>query len=401
MPAPAKAPIVVSRSFENYSFEEIACLMAENPSSFLHVINPNFRQQQRLKGEVRSKMVRERFEDFIRNGILVRRQKPALYLYEQSCDESCYRGLLCATSTADYRNHVIKRHEATLAKREMLFARYLNSVRFNAEPVLMMYPDDRGVGRILGEVSKEEPDYDFRTPEGKRHKVWIVSEPDMVLRLQELFAGMGALYIADGHHRTASSNLMAQTASAANSTHTGHEAYNYFMSCLLPESEIKIYAYTRLVKDLGGQSGATLLSKLKEEFQIDLLGESARRPENRHSFCMYLDHQFYTLRLKARYRIFDTPVDRLDSQILYTKILRPFLGIKDLRTDRRLAHGFGAEPFREIKSQVDQGKYAIGFSMAPPGVAQIKVIADAGQQMPPKSTYIEPKLRSGLTIYEF
>jgi uncharacterized protein (DUF1015 family) len=400
-PAPDMASIVASRSYETYSNNEMERLMAENPNSFLHIINPGFMQGKPVKGEARLKLAREKFEEFIGKGILEREDRPCLYLYEQNSAEGTYKGLFCATSTSDYRENLIKRHEHTLARRESMFARYLHAVRFNAEPVLMMYPDNMEVSAVLHTIGQKVPDFDFGTPEGKIHRLWIIRDQMQITRLQQLFVGIKALYIADGHHRSASSNLMAQTAREANPAHTGNEAYNYFMSCLLPESSIRIYSYPRLVRDLGGHSKHTFLAKLNVDFEIDKLGEKIWQPGEKHEFCMYLGADFYLLKLRKEFRDFGNPLDSLDSQILYIRVLKYSLGIKDPRKDKRLTYGIGAASLTEMKDQVDSGEFAVGFAMRPASVAQIRAIADAGLVMPPKSTYIEPKLRSGLTIYEF
>jgi uncharacterized protein (DUF1015 family) len=397
LPARDTASRVVSRSYETYTRDEREQLMTENPSSFLHIIDPVFMTRKSIQWAARVKIVRDRFEEFIRKGILVREHKPCFYLYEQSGAAGIYSGLFCAASTEDYRNNAIRRHEETLARREMLFARYLDTVRFNAEPVLMMYPDNHKVAEILAEAGRQIPNFEFRTKEGNLHRLWSIGEKATVIRLQELFAAMEALYIADGHHRTASSAVMAETAKAVNRAHTGNEAYNFFMSCLLPESSIKIFPYNRLVRDLDGQTSATFISKLNETFNVDTLKGEIRRHSKHHGFCMYLGNKFYSLSLREEFRHFNTPLSSLDSQILYSRILKPLLGIKDLKKDKRLAYRFGPG----LKTQVDQGGFAVGFSMAPASVSQLKAIADAGVLMPPKSTYIEPKLRSGLTIYEF
>ena len=228
----------------------------------------------------------------------------------------------------------------------------------------------------------------------------MVSDQKIVERLQKEFARIKVLYIADGHHRSASSNLLAQYSEKANPKHTGNEAYNYFMSYLIPESEIRIYEFNRMVQDLNGLTKEEFLVRLDEYFRIQNKGNMLYRPSRKHHFSMYLDGEFYSLYLRKKVYSFTDVLSELDTQILYKTILEPVLGIHDLRNDKRIAYGYGKHNIIKMKDEIDQGNFEVGFSLVPITIDEIKAIADSGLIMPPKSTYIEPKLRSGLTIYE-
>lgn len=400
-PAESKAELLTSRSYESYSPEEKRRVLKNNPFSFLQIINPEDGYGNKLKGSTFYSEVRNRYREFLQEGLLVRDEEPCLYVYELLQNGRRFMGVVCATGCEDYRSNVIRRHEDTISRREWVFARFLKAVRFNAEPVLMFYPDNALIGKILEYECSKIPLYNFNDPERGVHKLWQIKEPGTINQLQQLFKSIEALYIADGHHRTASSNLMATEAAASGSSHNGREAYNYFMSFLMPESMIGIATYNRMVTDLHGHSVKTFLSGLLETFRVSNMGSQVFYPSVKHSFSMYLGGNFYRLELREESWAFTDPLNRLDSHILYQTILKPMLGIEDLRNNRRLGYSFDENPAEHMKAQIDKGEFVLGFAMAPVGIADIRAIADAGLVMPPKSTYIEPKLRSGLVIYEF
>ncbi len=400
-PADKKAEHLTSRSFESYSEEEKLQVLKRNPFSFLNIINPEDSYGGKLRGNAFYTAVRDRFREFLRKGMLIREDKPCLYVYEIQQKGRRFQGLICATSCEDYRSNVIRRHEDTIARRELVFARFLAAARFNAEPVLMIYPDNEEIGEILERQCIKDPIYDFTDPVGGLHRLWQIKEPEAITNLLLLFKQIEALYIADGHHRTASSNLMAMEAEVPGSGHNGREAYNFFMSFLMPESMIRIATYNRMLTDLYGHSESTFLAGVHETYHVTNMGNQVYYPTQKHHFCMYLGGSFYLLELRKNAWPFSDPLNRLDSQILYKTILKPLLGIDDLRNNKRLAYSFDENPTKHIKDRIDKGEFMLGFAMTPVGIADIKAIADAGLIMPPKSTYIEPKLRSGLLIYEF
>ena len=254
---------------------------------------------------------------------------------------------------------------------------------------------------MLKKAALTTPEYEFSTTDKVTHYLWKLSDTISIKKLQDEFAAMGPIYIADGHHRTASSYLLTEELRAQNEQHSGMEPYNFFMSYLIPESHLNIYEFNRMVKDLNGHSKEEFLIKLDALFRIENRGAELYKPSKKHHFSMYLDGEFYSLYLRKTLYEFTDALSALDPQILYNTILKTILGINDLRNDRRIAYGSGKYNVLTMKNLVDEGKYAVGFSMVPVTVTEMKKIADEGLKMPPKSTYIEPKLRSGMAIYEF
>ena len=399
-PAKDKVSFVVSRSYEDYAPDELKSILKFNPFSFLHIINPGFKFAKKIRGAERFKLVRNRYLEFLEDAIFIKDSTPSFYLYEVKKKNFSALGLFCATSVADYQNNTIKKHENTIEKREKLFADYLEIVGFNAEPVLMTYPENSRINSIiLSEVAKI-PEYEFTTPDKVQHRLWCISDSATIASIEKEFLKTEFLYIADGHHRSASSNLLAENLNKGEG-HSGSEPYNFFMSYLIPESEIKIYEFTRLVKDLNGLTKEDLLLQLDALYRIQKMDDGVYKPTKKHHFSMYLDGDFYSLYLRKKVYEFTDPLSELDTQILFKTILEPILGISDLRNDKRISYGHGKMNLINMKDRIDKGEFQVGFSMLPITIDEIKAIADAGLVMPPKSTYIEPKLRSGLTIYEF
>ncbi len=399
-PSHDKAPFVASRSFEEYSEEELEKVLTCNPFSFLQIINPGFRYDKKVTGEELFKLVSQRYREFLEEGILIQDSSEGIYLYRVKNGGYSCCGFFCATSVQDYRDNTIRRHEDTLVRREKLFATYLEKVRFNTEPVLITYPDRPEIASLLDLECKKDPAYEFMTPDGITHTLWPVFDQEVIRVLQESFRTMEAVYIADGHHRSASSNRLALVSEKGNPGHTGREAYNFFMSYLIPESQIRIFEFNRMVKDLNGLSKASFLGRLDEYFRIETKGSTLYKPIEKHHFSMYLDGEFYALHLRQDVYGFTDALSRLDTQILLKTVLEPVLGIRDLRNDRRIQYGYGKQNVIKMKDEIDNGNFAVGFGLVPVTVGEIRDIADAGLVMPPKSTYIEPKLRSGLAIYQ-
>jgi uncharacterized protein (DUF1015 family) len=399
-PAKDKVSLVASRSYQEYSRRELNAVLDFNPFSFLHIINPGYKYAKNVSGQERFKLVYNRYLEFLEDGILLKDAKDALYLYQMKKGDETFTGLFCGTSVQEYREDHIKKHENTLQRREELFANYLETVQFNAEPVLMTYADNAKIALLLEKEIDAEPEYSFTTRDKITHRLWAISNTNSIEAIQKEFNKIDSLYIADGHHRSASSNLLAENAEKKNSEHTGKESYNFFMSYLLPESEIRIYEFNRMVKDLNGLSKEEFLIKLDEFYRIENLGDTDYKPSKKHHFSMYLDGEFYSLYLRKTVYKFTDALSELDTQILFKTILKPTLGIHDLRKNKRIQYGYGKHNVIKMKDQIDKGKFAVGFSLVPITIEEIKAIADEGLVMPPKSTYIEPKLRSGLAIYE-
>ncbi|MFI2742820.1 DUF1015 domain-containing protein [Zhouia sp. PK063] len=400
-PSRDKVGLVVTRSYEDYSEAEREASLSFNPFSFLHIVNPGYKFHQEVSGPQRFQLVYNRYIEFKEDQIFIQDEKPSFYIYKMVARNHEFCGIFGGASTDDYRKDVIKKHEDTLEHKEVLFKDYLKTVGFNAEPVLLTYPDNALIEKVVNRYTKTPPEYEFATKDRNIHFLWKIDNEDDVATLQQEFKNIGNLYIADGHHRSASSNLLAEELKAENAKHTGEEPYNYFMSYLIPESNLKIYEFNRLVKDLNGLSKEAFLIHLDKYFKIENNSQEAIKPSKKHQFTMYLDGDFYSLHLRKTVYQFTNSLSELDAQILYKTVLEPILNISDLRNDHRIAYGYGKHNIIKMKDLVDDGIYEVGFSLLPVTIKEMKKIADDGLQMPPKSTYIEPKMRSGLTIYEF
>ncbi len=401
-PTRDKVSLVAARSYESYSIEEREARLRDNPFSFLQIVNPGFKYQKQISGKDRYDLVRNRFEEFKEDEVFIRDEKPSFYVYKiVNRDKLVFHGIVAAASVADYENDIIKKHEDTIEYRETIFKEYLKTVGFNAEAVLLTYPDNPKLKSIIDQVMVQRAEYEFTTTYRDTHYVWNVSDPELVKEIGRVFAKMSSIYIADGHHRSSSSCLLAAACAAENPEHSGEEAYNYFMSYLIPESELKIYEFNRLIKDLNGLSKEEFLIKLDASFRIENRGETYYKPSKKHHFSMYLDGSFYSLYLRKNLYEFENALEALDTQILYTTILQPILGIEDVRNDTRIGYSHGKKDLAYVKAAVDAKEFTVGFGLVPISIEELKLIADEGLTMPPKSTYIEPKLRSGVTIYEF
>lgn len=401
-PTRDKVSLVASRSYQSYTKEQVESRLRDNPFSFLHIINPGYRFAKDVVGKARYALVKNRYLEFKEDGIFIEDEKPTYYVYRiVNRDGDVFNGIIAGASAVDYEKDAIKKHEDTLAYKEIIFKEYLKAVGFNAEPVLLTYPDNASIAQIIAKVQKNRPEYEFTTTYRDTHYMWLVEDDQSIQKIQAEFEKMPVIYIADGHHRSASSFLLYEDLRSENPNHNSLEPYNYFMSYLIPESDLKIYEFNRLVKDLNGLSKEEFLIKLDAWYRIENRGKKAYKPSKQHHFSMYMDGEFYSLYLRKSLYKFETALDTLDAQLLYKTILNPILGISDLRHNDRIEYTNGKNDIVDVKSCVDSGDYKVGFGMVPATVDQMKQIADEGLTMPPKSTYVLPKLRSGVTIYEF
>lgn len=401
-PTRDKVNLLAARSYDSYTAAQVESRLRDNPFSFLHIVNPGYKFQKEISGVERYGLVRNRYEEFKEDGIFMQDEKPSFYIYKiLNRDGLEFTGIVAAASVQDYEDDVIKKHEDTLEYREMVMKEYIKTIGFNAEAVLLTYPDNTDLEVIINSVMQNRPEYEFTTTYRDTHYLWNVDDAELLKKIQEIYSKMPALYIADGHHRSASSYLLAKDLKEENPHHTGEEAYNYFMSFLIPESDLKIYEFNRLVKDLNGLEKEEFLIKLDESFRIENRGLDYYKPSQKHHFSMYLDGEFYSLHLRKNKYTINNALDALDAQILYTTILKPLLGIEDLRNDQRIDYSHGKKELAYVQTVIDSGTFAVGFGLLPVTTDELKNIADEGLKMPPKSTYIEPKLRSGVTVYEF
>jgi len=401
-PTRDKVSLVASRSYQTYTQAEREARLDYNPFSFLHIVNPGYKYHREITGEERYTLVKNRYQEFKEERVFVQDQTPSFYIYKiVDREHQVFHGIVAAASAEDYEKDIIKKHEDTLEFRENIFKSYLKTVGFNAEPVLLTYPDNPTIASIIKSMEQYRPEYEFTTTYRDTHHLWKIEDESIIRTIQDEFKKMSNVYIADGHHRSSSSYLMSNDLKQNNPNHNGTEPYNYFMTFLIPESELRIHEFNRLVKDLNGLKKEEFLIRLDAAFRIENRGKTPYKPGKKHHFSMYLDGEFYSLYLRKANYTFHDSLDALDSQLLYKTILQPLLGIDDLRNDNRIKYINGKKDHVTLKTSVDSGEFEVGFGMVPVSIEEMKQIADDGLKMPPKSTYIEPKLRSGVTIYEF
>lgn len=392
-PARDKVSLVTSRSYDEYSPAELASQLDYNPFSFLHVLKPGYLNMQKISAETRFKAVQNKYSEFKGEHVLKKETSAVFYLYEIQSKNRVYTGIIAGTAIEDYKNNVIKKHEDTLPYRVEYFKDYLHLTGFNTEPVLITYPENPELAQWIAAKKQKRPLYLFTSLNRDKHTLWRVKEEAEILWLQEQFANIDSLYIADGHHRSASAEMLYEQDKAS-----GNENLNYFMSFLIAEHDLKIYEYNRIIHDLNGLSKQQFLTALADNFTVENKAQELWKPDSKFSFGMYLDGEFYALRLKNT--SFDSVLEALDAQILYEKVLHPLLGITDLRNDTRIEYIPGNKPITLIKQMIDEDEYEVGFMLYPASIEEIKDLADNNLIMPPKSTYIEPKFRSGLVVYE-
>ena len=393
-PTPDKVALVTCRNYDDYSPTELASWLDFNPYSFLHVINPAYAHAQKITLDKRFKGVAHKYQDFKNDGVFLEDEKAAFFLYEIQTKTNTFTGIVAGTSIEDYKNNVIKKHEDTLQYRVELFKDYLHQTGFNTEPVLITYPDNLEINSWITTKKKEQPIYHFSTTNKETHTLWKVATDTEINWLQNQFEKIPELYIADGHHRSASAELLYDQ-----DKHLGNENLNNFMSFLIAESNVKIYEYNRIIRDLNGHTKEDFITLLSENFIIKSKEQELWKPQSKFEFGMYLDGNFYALFYKQENKK-PTILQNLDAQILYDKVMLPILGIEDLRNDERIEYIPGKQSIATIKELVDEGEFEVGFMLYPSDISEIKALADNDLIMPPKSTYIEPKFRSGLMVYE-
>jgi uncharacterized protein (DUF1015 family) len=393
-PTADKVGLVTCRNYDDYSSAELAAWLSFNPYSFLHVIHPAYVHSQKITLDKRFKGVAHKYQDFKTDGVFVEETKPVFFVYEIHTKTNSFTGIVAGTSIEDYKNNVIKKHEDTLQYRVELFKDYLHQTGFNTEPVLITYPDNLSINQWIAEKKKSTPLYNYSTTNKEKHQLWKIDNEAEIQWLQQQFDKIPELYIADGHHRSASAELLHDEYKD-----DGNEKLNYFMSFLIAESEVKIYEFNRIIRDLNGHEVNAFLAKLEEHFIIKNKEQELWKPQSKFEFGMYLDGNFYALFYKLE-KANPSILENLDAQILYDKVLQPLLGIEDLRNDERIEYIPGKQSILTIKELIDEGEFEVGFMLYPSDISEIKALADNNLIMPPKSTYIEPKFRSGLMVYE-
>jgi uncharacterized protein (DUF1015 family) len=394
-PTRDKVSLVTCRSYEEYVTAELAAQLDFNPLSFLHVLKPAYTNQEKVSSEKRYRQVSQRYQDFKTEKILVKDEKPAIYIHKIVTKNQSFTGIIVGTSIEDYRNNSIKKHEETLAFRVQLLKEYMRHSEFNTEPVLMTYPDNKAIENWIFSCTQKLADFEFSTTKKEVNYLWKIDDATEINWIRNVFDKTNTLYIADGHHRSEAAKLLSEENENAENT-----AKDYLLSYLIPENNVKIYEFNRLIKDLNGLQKEELINKLHEVFIVENKNQQPFQPSEKHQFGMYLDNEFYSLTLRKQNQFFETPLESLDTQILYKTVLLPLLAIKDLRNDERIEYLSGKQSILEMKQIIDEGEFELGFILFPSNINEIKALADHDLIMPPKSTYIEPKFRSGIVIYE-
>lgn len=392
------AHLVASRSFVTYKPADLKRKLSENPFTFIHIINPEFGQpvKTRPNSDRRFEKVKTRYEEFCNAGILVQDAVPAFYVYRQDTAEASFTGIICGVAVQEYLTGKIKIHEHTITEREETFCRYLDICGFNAEPVLLTFRENTAeVSALTASVSALRPDYDFSTTDAHRHRLWPVTDPKAVRKIQASFSKISDLYIADGHHRSASSALLSRKRAARTSGHLSSPA-DFILAMLIPADQLLIKPFHRLICCPEFCDEEQLLHNLREDFHV-IGQEEAVIPEEKRTWGLRVKTGWYRLTLKNPFHGVKAS-EKLDAVIFTKKILEPQFGITDQKTDRRLQFIPGTADIKKYEDAIDSGKCTALFTLCKVDPDELFDVADAGEIMPPKSTWIAPKLRSGLTV---
>ena len=399
---------LASRPYDVLNTEEARKECEGNPYSLLHVTKAEIDLPEGTKDSDLTTYIKvvENFNAFKDYGWLVQDKEEKLYIYAQSMNPTDANahwqyGIVACAWSEDYVNQVIKKHELTRKDKEEDRMKHVRITNANVEPVFFAYPAVAEIDAIVSNITKEAPIYDFIAKEDNfGHRFWVIDDKATIDRLVELFATeVPSMYIADGHHRSAAAALVGQEKKENNPNHKGTEEYNFFMTVIFPDNQLKIIDYNRVVKDLNGLSKEEFLNALTESFEVEDMGTEIYKPAKLHEFSTYLDGHWYKLNAKPGTFNDADPIGVLDVTILSNLVLDKILGIKDLRTDKRIDFVGGIRGLGELKRRVDNGEMKVAFALHPVTMKQIIDIADSGNIMPPKTTWFEPKLRSGLVIH--
>lgn len=393
---------VASRPYDVLNSEEARAEAEGNPKSLYHIIKPEIDfapGTDEHDPKVYDKAV-ENFNNFQQQGWLVQDDEDKYYIYAQTMDGRTQYGFVIAANVDDYMTCKIKKHELTRRDKEEDRMKHVRINNANIEPVFFAFPDNDVLQDIITKVTAGEPEYDFVAPDGFGHHFWVISDKATIQTITEEFAKMPSLYIADGHHRTAAAALVGNEKAKNNPNHRGDEEYNYFLAVAFPASHLKIIDYNRVVKDLNGLSEEQFIERLKENFDVVDMGTEIYRPARLHNFSLYLAGHWYSLTPHEGTYNDNDPIGCLDVTVSSDLILRDILGITDLRSDKRIDFVGGIRGLGELKQRVDSGEMKVALALYPVSMKQLIDIADTGNIMPPKTTWFEPKLRSGLVIHK-
>lgn len=400
-PPKEHAAEVASRPYDVLNSVEAKAEATER--SLLHIIKPEIDFDpiaDEHSEEVYNKAV-ENFKLWQERGWLVKDNSECYYVYAQTMNGRTQYGLVMCCHFEDYLSGAIKKHELTRPDKEEDRMIHVRNQKANIEPVFFAYPDNAEIDAIVADTISQPAEYDFTAADSFGHKLWVIDNPDICQRITEIFATIPALYVADGHHRTAAAARVGAECKAANPNHTGQEEYCYFLAVTFPESQLRIIDYNRVVKDLNGLTSSQFLEALSIDFVVEEKGGEIYTPNTLHNFSMYLDGEWYSLTAKEGTYDDNDPIGVLDVTVLSNLVLDKILGIKDLRTSKRIDFVGGIRGLGELSRRVDSGEMKVAFALYPVSMRQLIDIADTGNIMPPKTTWFEPKLRSGVVIHSF
>ncbi|HEY9113833.1 MAG TPA: DUF1015 family protein [Bacteroidales bacterium] len=394
---------LASRPYDVLDSNEARIEAEGNPYSLLHIIKPEIdlpKDVDHYSPQVYDK-AKENFEKFKKEGWLLQDEDEHLYIYAQTMFGKTQYGIVGCASVEDYMNNVIKKHELTRPDKEEDRMKHVRITNANMEPVFFSYPANARIDELIDDiVQNNKPEYDFTASDGVSHDFWVIRDKETIQEIIDLFATFPATYVADGHHRTAAAALVGNEKKEKNKNHKGTEEYNFFLAVHFPDNQLTIIDYNRLVKDLNGLTSSEFISNLEKGFTVTEKGKLIYKPGRLHQFSMYLEGKWYSLVAKPGTYNDNDPIDVLDVTILTKQILEPILGIDDLRRSKRIDFVGGIRGLAELQKRVDSGEMKVAFALFPVSMKQLIDIADSGQIMPPKTTWFEPKLRSGLVIHE-
>ena len=395
-PVRDKAHLISSRPYFTYKKSILKAKLESNVFSFLHVINPEFRKGDKTKPNSieRFQAVSDKYIDFKNKNYFKKDEKPCFYFYRQTSSHGVYSGIIAGASVDDYQKNKIKKHENTIISREKLFKKYLDVCNFHAEPVLLTYNRTQKIKEINEEIVKKRPEYEFTNTDQKKHEFWVIQNAETIEKLTKEFDFIDDIYIADGHHRAASSLLYHKD-------NKKNKLSGFFLSLFIDKKDIKIFEFNRFINNISPLDVKSLLSKLKTDFNISKPTKKHISPRNKKEISLYIDNQWYVIETKEEVLKTLSYKQQLNSQIVSDLILKPILKIKDLRKDKRVEFISGELPIKNITNMVKNTPNSIAFCLFPHDIEEIIKIADNSDTMPPKSTWIEPKLRSAITIYEY
>ena len=394
--------LIACRPYDVLNSDEAREEAKNNPHSFLHVTKSEIDLSNDI--DIHSDLVYQKaksnLENLIQQGVFVQDAAPCYYIYAQTFRGRTQFGIVGCASVEDYLNDIIKKHELTRPDKEEDRKNHIRITNFNAEPVFFVFPDNSEMDSIISQTIAEAPVYNFRATDGVIHQLWIIGNKDLVNRIEDIFKNQVPFtYVADGHHRTAAAAHVGEERKKLNPAHRGDEEYNYFLAVHFQASQLTIIDYNRVVKDLNGNTADGFIRKLESAFEIQKMGPDEYKPAKLHEFSMYIEGNWYRLSAGKNTYNDDDPIDSLDVTILSSHILDPILGITDLRKSTRIEFVGGIRGLGELKKRVDSGEMAAAFALYPVSMDQLIKIADTGNIMPPKTTWFEPKLRSGLVLH--